>query len=148
MRVIEAENARAASMPAPAISNVRHLPESGYPTYAPQGRKLNFKTARATSAFVPERTIAMGELSVAESVVEASNFGMHDHQLGTDNISARRARRPQLQIQKLIIRPGDCPLRHKAEVARATARRLEIQFSTLWSVGRMSAFGEMADIGD
>ena len=80
MRVIEAENARAASMPAPAISNVRHLPESGYPTYAPQGRKLNFKTARATSAFVPERTIAMGELSVAESVVEASNFGMHDHQ--------------------------------------------------------------------
>src|SRR6516164_2581493 len=30
-----------------APANVRHLPESGHPTYAPQGRKLNFNTARS-----------------------------------------------------------------------------------------------------
>ena len=51
--VIKAVNACAASMPAPArFSNLQcppFAPESEHPAYAPQGRKLNFKTARGLS---------------------------------------------------------------------------------------------------
>jgi hypothetical protein len=59
VRVIKAENARAASMPAPArFSNLQcppFAPESEHPAYAPQSRKLNFKNgtqfARAITDF-------------------------------------------------------------------------------------------------
>src|SRR6516164_7384353 len=52
VQVIEAENAYAASMPAPArFSNLRcppFAPESEHPTYAPQGRKSQV-TCRAVA---------------------------------------------------------------------------------------------------